>query len=207
MAIPKIVITGGPCAGKTKGMAYLVKKLSAHGFMVFTVPEIPTLLFNGGLTLLKMDNEEQFFQFEKTVVAMQLSFERTIEAAAEKIYPDAKKVILCDRGAMDHKAYFPSAESWGRLLKECEYNLFDLHYRYLGVIHLITAALGAEKSYNLCNNLARSETPEQAIERDKKTRECWAGHCYLAVIDNSTGFRKKMDRAFEAIRSFLSEIT
>lgn len=204
MSIPKIVITGGPCAGKTKGLAYLIKKLSSRGFMVFTIPEIPTLLFNGGLTPLKMENEEQVFEFEKTVVAMQLSFEKMIEAAAAKIYPHTKKVILCDRGAMDHKAYFPSVESWERLLKEREYDLVDLRDGYVGVVHLVSTALGAEEFYSLCNNPARSETPEQAIERDAKTRECWNGHRCLKVIDNSTGFRRKMDRAFAAIRGFLN---
>lgn len=47
--IIKICITGGPCAGKTSGLAFLSEKLrDEDGFHVFIVPEAATLLANGG---------------------------------------------------------------------------------------------------------------------------------------------------------------
>jgi len=44
----KICITGGPCAGKTSGLALLSEKLRDEGFNVFTVPEAATMISDGG---------------------------------------------------------------------------------------------------------------------------------------------------------------
>ena len=41
----RIVLTGGPCAGKTTAMARLSGFLQERGFRVYTVPEMATLLF------------------------------------------------------------------------------------------------------------------------------------------------------------------
>ena len=70
-------------------------------------------------------------------------------------------VVLTDRGLMDGSAYM-KAESWQALLDEkglSEINLRDK--RYDSVIHLVTAADGAEEYYNL-GNAARYE-----VERAK----------------------------------------
>lgn len=46
--ITKVCLTGGPCAGKTSGLAYLSEKLRDDDINVFMVPEAATLLANGG---------------------------------------------------------------------------------------------------------------------------------------------------------------
>ena len=46
--IHKICITGGPCAGKTTGLAYVAEKLREHDIAVFIVPEAATLIAQGG---------------------------------------------------------------------------------------------------------------------------------------------------------------
>ena len=40
--IKRIVLTGGPCAGKTTAQVRIVEHFSNLGFKVFTVPEVPT---------------------------------------------------------------------------------------------------------------------------------------------------------------------
>ncbi|PIS17084.1 MAG: hypothetical protein COT61_00470 [Candidatus Portnoybacteria bacterium CG09_land_8_20_14_0_10_44_13] len=199
MAIPKIVITGGPCAGKSTGMATLVERLSDYGFRVFVVPEVPTFLFASGLTPGKMKNATQLYLLEKMIVATQIYLEKSIEKTAAEIYPRDKKIILCDRGVMDHRAYFPSEEHWIQLLKEQKYNFVNLRDCYVSVVHLVTAALGAEKFYTLGNNPARTETLAQAVAIDRKTRECWLGHPHFKIIDNSTDFDGKIRRVLSAV--------
>ena len=44
-----IVLTGGPCSGKSSSLAYLTEKLSDHGFMVFVIPETATIITNSGI--------------------------------------------------------------------------------------------------------------------------------------------------------------
>ena len=40
--IKRIVLTGGPCAGKTTALVRIIEHFSNLGFKVFTVPEVPT---------------------------------------------------------------------------------------------------------------------------------------------------------------------
>mmetsp|Transcript_254 Transcript_254/g.229 ORF Transcript_254/g.229 Transcript_254/m.229 type:complete len:121 (+) Transcript_254:471-833(+) len=84
-------------------------------------------------------------------------------------------VILCDRGALDIKAYMEDTD-WQILMDEGDYNIVDLRdRRYDGIIHMVTAADGAAEHYNL-GNKARSEDLSKAIELDKKLQECWVDH-------------------------------
>jgi len=47
--------------------------------------------------------------------------------------------------------------------------------RYDIVIHMVTAADGAEKFYGMSNE-ARYESVQEAIEKDLKLREAYMGH-------------------------------
>lgn len=71
--------------------------------------------------------------------------------------------------------------------------------RYDQIIHMVTAAKGAEKFYALDNNTTRTEGIEMARMLDKKTSNAWIGHPYIDVIDNGTGFDMKIARVLQAI--------
>ncbi len=43
-----VVLTGGPCAGKTSSQEHLGRSLTAAGFDVYFAPEVPTIMLNGG---------------------------------------------------------------------------------------------------------------------------------------------------------------
>ena len=63
--------------------------------------------------------------------------------------------MICDRGAMDCSAYLPKDE-WERILELNNFNEVDLRdNRYHQVIHLVTAAKGAEEHYTRSNSNAR----------------------------------------------------
>lgn len=64
--------------------------------------------------------------------------------------------------------------------------------RYDAVIHLVTAADGAEEFYTLETNEdgVRLESAEQARELDQKTGAAWSSHPAHVIIDNSTGLRE-----------------
>jgi hypothetical protein len=69
--------------------------------------------------------------------------------------------------------------------------------RYDQVIHLVTAAVGAEVHYTKANNAARRETPSEAAELDSKVLEAYIGHPRLSIVDNRTDFGQKMDRTLQ----------
>lgn len=75
-------------------------------------------------------------------------------------------VILMDRGVMDPKAYMDEP-TWQAVLDLNDYNIVYLRdKRYDVVIHLVTAADGAEQFYTLENNAARYEDIPTAITVD-----------------------------------------
>ena len=200
--VSMIVLTGGPCSGKSSSLAYLTEKLSDHGFMVFIVPETATLITSTGIDRRKMDRAKQVVMFEETIFDMQLAFEETYKKAVTGIFPDRRKVILLDRGIMDIKAFIPR-EDFRAMLEKRGLSEVNVRDRYNGVIHLVTAAEGAEEYYTGENNAARLESPEEARTIDRKTIESWLGHPHFKIIDNRTDFEGKIKRTFETISELL----
>merc|ERR1712010_153949 len=62
-----------------------------------------------------------------------------------------------DRGINDIAAYMP-ADLWKELLESESLTEDYIDSRYDLVLHLVTAADGAEKFYTTANNAARTET-------------------------------------------------
>jgi len=197
-----IVLTGGPCSGKSSSLAFLTEKLSDHGYLVFVIPETATLIATNGIDRRRMDRASQVVMYEEAILDMQLAFEETYARAISRIFPERKKVILLDRGVMDIKA-FVSKDDFKLMLKRKGLKEIALRDRYHGVIHLVTAAEGAEAYYGSANNGARIETPEEAVRIDRAIRESWLGHPRFKVIDNRGDFEEKIGRAFGAISQFL----
>jgi CYTH domain-containing protein len=99
---------------------------------------------------------------------------------------------------MDQMAYTPK-RLHKKLLKETGLNISTARDNYDAVMHLVTAAIGAEEFYTLENNTARTETPEQARILDPKTHNAWVGIEHLKVIDNSTPLKGKLKKLLQSI--------
>jgi CYTH domain-containing protein/predicted ATPase len=194
--IHRIVLTGGPCGGKSTALAKISDRLSLLGFRVFQVPEAPTLLFQGGASLRGASPEQQLV-FQSNLLRLQLSLEDTFLALARSA--GEPSVLLLDRGALDISAYVPP-EVWAEILREHRLTPASLRDdRYDAVIHLTTAADGADAFYTTSHHTARTEEPEEAQTIDQRLLRAYAGHRSLHVIDNSTDFAGKIRRVFEAI--------
>ena len=102
---------------------------------------------------------------------MQMNLENAFFELAENESYEKKKhaIVLCDRGLYDGSA-FVVPELWSQIFNE--QGLGGLNFiekRYDAIVHMVTAAEGAEKFYNYSNK-ARYETLEQARARDHKLR-------------------------------------
>lgn len=62
--IKKIVLTGGPCAGKTTAMVKVIEHFSSLGYKVFTIPEVPTMFTQAGMNYLT-SNKDFFLRGRK----------------------------------------------------------------------------------------------------------------------------------------------
>ena len=193
----RVVLTGGPCGGKTTALARLSSYLRERGFEVIMVPEAFTLLCSNGLQLEYFGTEGMDLVIQGAVLDLQEAMEDSMETILKARGKPA--VLLCDRGAMDAVAYM-GAERFEKLLKSRDREIaYVREGRYNAVFHMVTAADGAQQFYTLENNDARSETPEEAIVMDQKTQKAWIGHSRLLVLDNSTDFEGKMQRLIESM--------
>lgn len=200
MEITKIVITGGPCAGKTTAMSWIQSNFVKMGYTVLFVPETATELITGGVAPWTCGSN---VDYQKCQMKLQLEKEKIFEQGAASMSVE-KILIVCDRGALDNKAYMTELD-FSCVLEALGCNEVELRDHYDAVFHLVTAAKGAEKFYTTANNAARTETVEQAAALDDKLIAAWTGHPHLRIIDNATDFEDKLKRLIAEISSFLGE--
>lgn len=198
MEIIKIVITGGPCGGKTTALARVRKHFSALGYTVLCIGETATELISGGVAPWTCGTNAEY---QACQLELQLKKEYIFDKAA-KTMPADRFLIVCDRGAMDNKAYITAAE-FVRVLQQLNIDEATLLRRYDAVFHLTTAAIGAEAFYTTANNRARTESAAEAAVLDDRVCEAWKAHPHFHIIDNSTDFDGKLKRLLNAIAAFL----
>ena len=151
--ITKIVITGGPCAGKSTAMSWIRNAFRQRGYAVLFVPETATELITGGVAPWTCGSN---VEYQMCQVELQLTKERLFAQAARTM-PEEKILIVCDRGVMDNKAYM-SDEDFKAVQKALHGEAVQWRDSYDAVFHLVTAANGAEKFYSSANNAARYES-------------------------------------------------
>ncbi len=198
--IIKIVITGGPCAGKSTAMSWVQNAFTQMGYTVLFVPETATELITGGVAPWTCGTNGDY---QKCQMKLQIEKEKVFCEAALTM-PVDKILIVCDRGTLDNKAYMDEMEFYS-VLKTIGVNEVELRDNYDAVFHLVTAAKGAVKFYTTANNSARTETVDEAAKMDDKLISAWTGHPHFRVIDNSSDFEDKMHRLISEISSFLGE--
>lgn len=198
--ITKIVITGGPCAGKTTALASIQTAFSRLGYKVITVPEPATELISNGVTPWECSSAEEY---QRCQMEVQLVRERAFERAARGM-DEEKVLIACDRGMLDNKCYM-TPDEFDRVVADLGCNEIALRDSYDAVFHLVSVAKGAEEHYGTASNVARYESLDEAAALDDCFIEGWTGHPYLRVIDNSTDFEGKIERLIAEIAYFLGE--
>lgn len=204
--IKRIVLTGGPCGGKTTALTRIQQHFAGLGYKVFTVPEVPTLVTAAGWNYMT-SNHAFYYEGEKVILELQLMLEDEINRLAETCTEPC--LLVCDRGALDISTYI-SAEMWQELCEGCHTTPEALMARYDAVIHMVTAADGAVHAYTTANNASRYEQADEAglqlaRELDRKQLNAWTGHPRLCVVDNSTDFPTKLQRVIDAIEAILPQ--
>jgi cell division septum initiation protein DivIVA len=126
-----------------------------------------------------------------------------LQVALEKQFVDLVSIkpkgkyafVLCDRGLLDGSAYIPD-EDFDGMLAECGLDRNDCMNTYDIIIHMVTAAKGAEEFFTVDNNDARSENLELAKELDQKTQKAWSNHPnFFYNHNNVENFAEKVNNA------------
>lgn len=180
----RIVLTGGPGAGKTAVLELIRQSFCAH---VKVLPEAAGIVFGGGFprgegVVLRQAGQRAIFYVQ-----------RELESAADAENP---AIVLCDRGTIDGTAYWPGeiADFFSSIGSDLDEQL----RRYHAVIHLRTPPVGG--GYNRRNPL-RVETAEQAAAIDEKIARTWERHPRRFVVEASADFLTKAARSLEILRN------
>lgn len=173
------------------------------GFRVLLVPESATVLKKGG-ALITTGNMRfaDAVKFQMNLMKLQMSLEDIFIEIAQT--SEKHTIILFDRGVMDGAAY-TDENVWQAILDETGWSTIQLRdRRYEAVIHMMTAAEGAEQFYQTENNSARYETLEEAREIDKRLINAWVGHPQFNIIKNKKkGFKTKIDYCMKKTLSLI----
>ncbi len=201
-SILNIVITGGPCGGKTTALDELTKLLRSYGYTVYIVNETATELMNDGIKPFG-DYKMELLDFQSLLLDVQI-FKENVRRKVAAMCKNDKVAILYDRGILDNRSYITD-EEFQALIDARGITETDILSRYDLVFHLITAAIGKEEYYTKKNNKTRSESIEQAREQDHKTMESWKNHPNLYIINNDTLFDEKIEKVKNILRTYLGE--
>jgi predicted ATPase len=169
----RIVLTGGPGAGKTAVLELVRQSFCAH---VEILPEAAAIVFGGGFP--RHASLEWRRAAQRAIFCVQRELESTVEAANAAI-------VLCDRGTVDGAAYWPGPDSfWGSLGTTQGREMS----RYDAVIHLRTPTI--DEGYNNSNPL-RIESAHMAAEIDDRLLRIWESHPRRYVVPSSQDFLQK----------------
>ena len=108
----RLVLTGGPCAGKTTALARVSTFFENIGWKVYRVPESANILLSGGVNFNEL-TPHQTQQFQEDLLKTILQIENTYFNLATESNQNC--LVICDRGTMDASAYI-SSEQWNNIL-------------------------------------------------------------------------------------------
>ncbi|MBY0497544.1 MAG: ATP-binding protein [Cyanobacteria bacterium] len=184
----RIVLTGGPGAGKTALLALIKQSFCKH---VEVLPEAASVLFGGGFP---RDEDATCRRAAQRAI---FHVQRELETVADN---HNVAIVLCDRGTIDGLAYWPgeAAEYWSAVGTTIEAELA----RYHTVIHLRTPRV--DHGYNHQNPL-RTESPDAAAATDARIDAAWSQHPRRFVVESSADFLDKAAQALALLRNEVPE--
>jgi len=165
----RVVITGGPCAGKTEVWRFLGEAFPAG----VPVPEAATQLILDG----KSEDSLGLEKFQRAVYERQLALERAGRAKG--------LLLLCDRGLLDGLAYFPG------LLACLDISQEEVLGRYAMVIQVEVIRDPEAYSLHFSTNPARHEDHARALALETALERIYEGHPNHVFLPGSLEEKKR----------------
>lgn len=180
----RIVLTGGPGAGKTAILELARHNLCRH---VEVLPESASIVFGGGFPRLssivaRRCAQRAIFHVQSELETMSLS-------------DPEHEVVLCDRGTLDALAYWPAP--WADFFADMKTSMEAELARYETVVHLCVPEIPSEYK----QTPLREESHAEARAIDAKLREVWSTHPHRIIINGEENFMDKANRALDVIRA------
>lgn len=169
----RLVLTGGPGAGKTAVLEALKHLLSTQ---VAVLPESAGIVFGGGFPRLNTLAGQRAAQ--RAIFFVQ----RELENIADESDIAA---VLCDRGLVDAVAYWPGPDDFWSSVGMTQAEALA---RYDVVIHLRVP--DAAHGYARLNPL-RIESADEAAAVDQRILQAWSAHPHRHIVEATSDFLAK----------------
>ena len=179
----RIVLTGGPGAGKTAALELARRALPAG---VRVLPEAATIVFGGGFP--RDRRESAVCAEQRAIFHVQTELERMMEDRDDVAF------VLCDRGTLDGLAYWPRSRD--AFFRELATDHATQLARYDLVLHLRTPT--NENGYH--GNGLRIESAAEAARIDGLIEEAWRGHPRRVFVESTPDFLDKAMRVLDLLR-------
>lgn len=183
----RVVLTGGPGAGKTAILELVRQAFCAH---VKVLPEAAGVVFGGGFP--RGSDVDLARAAQRAIFYVQRELEAAVDA-------ENVAIVLCDRGTVDGSAYWPAP---GDLWSQVGTTLDEQLHRYEAVIHVRTPS--PENGYNRRNPL-RIESALEAAVIDDRIALAWERHPRRFVVEAAPDFLTKAARALHILRGEMPE--
>jgi predicted ATPase len=179
----RIVLTGGPGAGKTAVLELLRQSFCQH---MKVLPEAASILFGGGFP--RGEDTGERCAAQRAIYYVQRELERSADEEGRPA------IVLCDRGTVDGAAYWPGA---GEFWTEVGTSLDEELARYDAVVHLRTPSVASGYDHS---NPVRVESAAEAARIDERILRAWERHPRRYVVETARDFLEKAHRAIEVLR-------
>lgn len=179
--VPRIVLTGAPCSGKSTALA----RLKTEDSTLHCVPETATII----LGQIQVTPAIGTPLFQHTIRRVQKSFE---DAAAQQALKNQRRAVILDRGTLDSAAFMGGVENYETMMRTERVVEYE---RYTAVIML---GLPNKEVFELekTNNSVRRETYEEAREVEASLYKIWSRHPRFSYVGDYPTWEEK----FEAVR-------
>jgi predicted ATPase len=192
--LPRIVLTGGPCSGKSTVLASLKGRYPKS---LHCIPEVATIVI-GQLGLKPWTGgDRNLLGCQSLMYRVQHSFE---DAADLQARLDGRKALLLDRGIGDISAYLPGG------LKQLESFLFTgvaTEYGRYDLVICLEIPSRATYEAQCANNPARTENYDQACVKAKLVQQAWKLHPNFQLVPDAGDWPTKEKAVLRLVREFL----
>ncbi len=187
----RVVITGGPCAGKTS----IISSIRHEFDSVHIVPEGATILLENGWPPPSSQTDIKWFrEFQQGTWDIQIHLENALNFKTGPL-------AVMDRGILDSAAYWPNGEE--DYYREFSTSKAAGYTRYDGVIFLDSLAIYKPSLYSTDNNPQRYDSVTDAQRINASLFEVWKDHPTFLHINNSKSITENIDTVYKFILSVL----